>query len=407
MPGTTRDRLCADVSWAEYEFILVDSGGLELTPTSDLGQKVKEQVQLAIEEADAIIFMVDVKDGVTIPDLEIAEALRRLGKAVSLAVNKCDNEERFYQASEFHQLALAQPIAISAYHNTGVDDLMTEVTAKLPATPPPIAESDMMKLAIVGRTNVGKSTLLNAILGQERVIVDEAPGTTRDAIDSVFNYQGKPTLLIDTAGIRKRGQIRGGIERYSLIRALRAISRSDVTILVIDATEMVTAQDAHIAGYIEQAFKGIVLAVNKWDLIKDGDAEQYIMEIRRKLKFMPYVPILFISAKLRQGIEPVLAEAQQVYHERFKQISPSLLTEAMTQAVAAHPPPMVGKRRLRIYQVKQTEVNPPTFIFSINDSELLHFSYRRYLENSLRQAFGFSGTSLRLVFKAKERKKKK
>ena len=403
LPGTTRDRICADISWAEHDFTVIDTGGLELKPTSDLRQKVKDQVQAAIDEADVIIFLVDVRDGVTIPDLEIAEALRRSEKPIILAVNKCDNEERSYQALAFHELALAQPIAISAYHNSGIDELMTEVTARLPPALP-VAELGMAKLAIVGRTNVGKSMLLNAILGQERVIVDDVPGTTRDAIDTVFIYDGEPMLLIDTAGIRRRGRIEGGIERYSVIRALRAIGRADVAILVTDATEMITAQDAHIAGYIEQVFKGVVLVVNKWDIIENGDIAQYTMEIRNRLKFMPYAPILFTSAKLKQGIEPVLAAAKEVLRQRVRRLPSSLLTEAVTQAVAAHAPPSVGGRRLKIWSVTQSGVSPPTFVFSVNDPKLLHFSYKRYLENSLRQSFDLSGTPLRLIFKAKGRR---
>jgi GTP-binding protein len=399
--GTTRDRICADISWDDDSFTLIDTGGLELKPTSGLRHKVKEQVQIAIAEADVIIFMVDVTEGVTIPDSEIAETLRRSQKPIVLAVNKCDNEERSQQAIEFHSLALAQPIAISAYHNTGISELMTEVVAKLPPLPPASEEPGLMKLAIVGRVNVGKSMLLNAILGQERVIVSEEPGTTRDAIDTVFSYGGEPVLVIDTAGIRKRGRVEGGIERYSVLRALRAISRADVAILVTDATEMVTAQDVHIAGYIEQAVKGMVLVVNKWDLIEGGDRAQYIREIRSRLKFMPYVPILFTSAKLRQGIEAVLAAARGIYQQRLKRLPTSSLKEAMAQAVATHAPPSIGGRQLKLRGVTQSDVNPPTFVFSVNDPKLLHFSYRRYLENSLRRSFGLSGTPIRLVFKAK------
>jgi GTP-binding protein len=401
LPGTTRDRICADISWADYTLTLVDTGGLEPKPTTDLRQKVQEQVQIAIEEADVIIFMVDVRERVTIPDLEIAETLRRSEKPILLAVNKCDNEELSLQAVEFHSLALAQPIAISAYHNTGITELMTEVIARLPPLPPAVEEPGMMKLAIVGRVNVGKSMLLNAILGQERAIVSEEPGTTRDAIDTVFSYGGEPMLLIDTAGIRRRGRVERGIERYSVLRALRAISRADVAILVTDATQMVIAQDVHIAGYVEQAFKGMVLVVNKWDLIKGGDRAQYMREIRNRLKFMPYVPILFTSAKLGQGIEAVLSAAREIYQQQQQRLPPSALQEAMAQAVVTHAPPSIAGRKLKIRGVAQSDVNPPTFVFLVNDPKLLHFSYRRYLENSLRRSFALSGTPIRLVFKAK------
>jgi GTP-binding protein len=405
VPGTTRDRVYADISRAGYDFALIDTGGLEPEPTSDLRQKVKAQVEAAIAEADVILFLVDVKDGVTIPDLEVAEALRRSQKTVILAVNKCDNEQRCYQAPQFHELALGEPVPISAYHGTGIDELMSEVSAKLPPSPPPIAELGMMKLAIVGRPNVGKSMLLNAILGRERVIVDEAPGTTHDAIDTVFSYDGEPMLLIDTAGIRRRGRIKAGIEHHGMLRALKAVWRADVALLVIDATEKLTAQDAHIAGYVEQAVTGMVLVVNKWDLIEDRDEAQYATEVR--LKFMPYVPILFTSAKLSWGIDEVLATAKKVCQERSKRLPSSLLEKVITQAVVAHAPPSVGGKRLKLRGVIQSDVNPPTFILTVNDPKLLHFSYRRYLENSLRQAFDFPGTPLRLIFKSSTPKDKR
>jgi GTP-binding protein len=401
IPGTTRDRAYANVSLMGRDFVLIDTGGLEPKPTSDMRHKVKEQVEVAIAEAEVIVFLTDVREGVTIPDVELAQLLRRSGKLVILAVNKCDNKQRQSQALEFYELALAQPIAISAYHNLGISELMAEVTAKLPPSPPPPLEADVMKLAIVGRTNVGKSMLLNAILGEERVIVSPEPGTTRDAIDTAFIYEGEPMLLIDTAGIRRRGRIGAGIERYSVLRAFRAIARADVAILVLDAIETVTAQDAHIAGYIEQAFKGMVVVVNKWDLAQGWDKAQYAAEVRRRLRFVSYAPILFASAELGWGIAEVLSAAKGVYGERRKNLDPSSLSEVVEQAMAAHAPPSVGKRRLKLKGVTQSAVNPPTFVFTVNDPKLLHFSYRRYLENSLRKAFGFSGTSLRLIFKAK------
>ena len=405
LPGTTRDRVYADISWEGHELTLVDTGGLELHPSTNLSQKIKAQIDTAIEEADVIIFLVDVKERVTIPDLELAQIFRKSGKPVILAVNKCDNQERFNQALEFYELALNQPLPISAYHGLGVAELMDKVIAKLPPpSPPTVEEPGLIKVAIVGRPNVGKSMLLNAILGQERVIVDEAPGTTRDAIDTKFEYNGQPMLLIDTAGIRRRGRIGRGIERYSVFRALRAIGRADVVLLLIDASEFLTSQDAHIAGYIKQAYKGMVLVVNKWDLAREAKLKEaeYAEEIRKNLRFLPYVPILFISAKFGWGVEKVLATAREVHQARTQRIDPQQLNEVVFRALESHPP--TTKRRFYLRQVAQTEVNPPTFVFTVNDSKLLHFTYKRYLENSLRDAFGFIGTPLRLVFKSGKRK---
>ena len=345
----------------------------------------------------------DVLDGVTIPDMEISEALRRSQKPIILAVNKADNDQRRHQAFQFHELGIGEPIAISAYHGTGVSDLMDEVCSKLPPSAPTVEEPDMLKIAIVGRPNVGKSLLLNAILGQERAIVSETPGTTRDATDTVFKYDGESMLFIDTAGIRRRGRVEGGIERYSVMRSLNAISRSDVALLVTEAGEVMNAQDAHIAGYIHQALKGMVLVVNKWDLAsKLGvDKAECTRQIRERLKFFPGAPILFVSAQLRQGIDKALSAARGVYQERQKRIPTSLLNEEINRVIAAHSPPAVKGKQLKISYVTQAEVNPPTFVFFVNDPELLHFSYQRYLENKLREAFGFGGTPLKLIFKRK------
>ncbi|MEE9491430.1 MAG: ribosome biogenesis GTPase Der [Dehalococcoidia bacterium] len=403
LPGTTRDRVYADVSWGDHELTLIDTGGLEPRPESSLRQKVKDQAEAAIEEAEVIIFMVDVLEGVTIPDSEVAEALRRSQKPILLAVNKADNDQRRHQAFQFHELGIGEPIAISAYHGTGVSDLLDEVTARLPLPTPLEEEPGMLKIAIVGRPNVGKSLLLNAILGQERAIVSETPGTTRDAIDTVFKYDGESVLFIDTAGIRRRGRVEGGIERYSVMRSLRAISRADVAILVTEAAEVITAQDAHIAGYIHQALKGMVLAVNKWDLASELeiDAAACTTEILQRLKFFPGIPILFVSAQFGSGVDQVLPAAKNISLDRQKRLPTALLNEEVGRILAAHSPPSVRGRQLKVSYVTQAEVNPPTFVFFVNDPKLLHFSYQRYLENKLREAFGFSGIPLKLVFKRK------
>jgi len=401
LPGTTRDRILANVSWQEAEFTIVDTGGLELKPQSTIAQGVKEQVETAITEADTIIFLVDTRDGVTPPDLEIADMLRQVSKPIILVANKADNARLETEAVEFYQLGLGEPLAISAYHGRSTTELLDRIVSLLPTPTPVKAEPEIMKVAIVGRQNVGKSTLLNTLLGEQRAIVDEIPGTTRDAIDTLLDFDRQSVLLIDTAGIRRRGRLGVGVERYSVIRALRAIERADIVLLVLDATELVTAQDTHIAGYIQQAAKGIVLVVNKWDLVVNKNTTEYNRYIRSQLKFMPYAPVLYISAKFGQGVSKVMPQVCQVYQERLKRLSTTMVNSVVQQAVAAHTLPRIGSKQLKILYVTQAEVNPPTFVFFVNDAKLLHFSYQRYLENKLRQSFGFAGTPLRLVFKTR------
>ncbi len=401
LPGTTRDRIAADVSWQGTEFTLFDTGGLELKPDSNIAQGVREQVEVAIADADVLIFLVDVRDGVMSPDVEIADMVRRTSKPVVLAANKADNDRLETQAVEFHQLALGEPLPISAYHSRGTAELLDRIGALLPTPPPLEAEPGIMKVAIVGRPNVGKSTLLNTLLGRERVIVDESPGTTRDAIDTLLDFEGQSVLLIDTAGIKRRGRLGVGVQRYSVIRSLRAIERADVALLLLEATEPATAQDMHIAGYIQQAVKGIVLVVNKWDLISDKNKTEWNKYIKGQFKFMPYMPVLYISAELGQGVEEVIPQVQQVYQERLKRMPTSQVHNVVQQAVASHGLPRKGSKELKVLHVTQAEVNPPTFVFFVNDARLVHFSYRRYLENKLRQAFGFTGTPIRLTFKTR------
>ncbi|MEE8469993.1 MAG: ribosome biogenesis GTPase Der [Dehalococcoidia bacterium] len=403
MPGTTRDRVYADTSWEDRDLTLIDTGGLEPNPDSRLRQMVQDQAKLAIEEADVIVFLVDVPDGVTIPDQEAAEVLRRSNKPILLAANKADNDQRRHQAFQFHELGIGSPMPISAHHGTGVADLMDEVIARLPPAGPVEEEPEMLKIAIVGRPNVGKSMLLNAILGQERAIVSETPGTTRDAIDTVLMYNDEPILLIDTAGIRRRGRIEVGIERYGVMRSLRAISRADVALLVTEAADVITAQDAHVAGYVQQALKGMVVVVNKWDLAEEleKDAAQCTREILQRLKFFPGVPSLFVSALLGWGIDQIILAARDISRDRQKRLATARLNDVISHVIAAHSPPSVRGKRLKVSYVTQAEVNPPTFVFFVNDPTLLHFSYRRYLENKLREEFGFSGIPLKLVFKRK------
>ena len=413
VPGTTRDRLIAEVSWDGRPFTLVDTGGLEPRPQDPLREKVRAQVEAAVHESDLIIFLVDIADGLTPMDEEVAAWLRRTEKPLVAAANKADNERREVSIAEFYRLGLGEPLPISAYHNLGIYDLMDRVMSELPApaeafgpeeTGPQAEEpaEGAMRLAIIGRTNVGKSTLLNATLGQERAIVSEIPGTTRDALDTHFTYQGRDVVLVDTAGIRRPGKVGKGIDYYSVLRAVRAVQRCDIVLLVMDATELATAQDAHILGLGWDGYKGLVAVVNKWDQVpQDQGTEQElaIQTVRQRLHFMPYLPICFTSALLGRGISELMALAAEIYQERMRRIPHGRLQYALMSALAAHTPPTKGPRRLKINQVRQVDVNPPTFVFAVNDPELAHFSYRRYLENRLRSTFGFTHTHLRLLFR--------
>ena len=403
--GTTRDRLLAQVSWEDIQFTLVDTGGLEPRPQDLLRDQVKAQVEAAVHEADLIIFLLDVMDGLTPVDHEIAEWLRRSEKPVVAVVNKVDNQRREASTAEFYELGMSDPLVISAYHNLGTYDLMDRVTSLLPPTTPEEETAEgVMKLAIVGRTNVGKSMLLNSILGQDRAIVADAPGTTRDALDTRFEYDGQPLVLIDTAGIRRPGKVARGIEFYSVLRSVRAVERCDIALLVMDASELATAQDAHITGQAWNNHKGLIVVVNKWDLVpkEDGtEQEVAIQEVRQRLHFMPYVPICFTSALAVEGIDDLMALAASVYQERLMRIPPGKLHYALMDALGDQMPPSHRGRPLKITHLRQVDVNPPTFAFSVNEPQLVHFSYERYLENRLRMKFGFTHTHLRLLFRRK------
>lgn len=401
LPGTTRDRLYADVSLYGRELTLVDCGGLEIVPTSDIGQGVKKQVEMAIAEADAVLLLVDARDGVTLADEEVVEVLRRSRKPLVLAANKIDNTRQESQLFQFYELGIGEPIPLSAYHGKGIEEVLERVIECLPPLSPSIPELEAMKIAIVGRPNVGKSMLVNALLGEERTIVSDVAGTTRDAIDTVFLYGSERIVLIDTAGINKRGRIQQGIEQFSFIRTIRAIDRADVALLLTDAVEGITAQDIHILGYIREAYKGAILIVNKWDLAENEDVDSWVEMIRGKIKFMPYIEILFMSAMTGYGVDGILPLATRIYEQRLKHLPSSLLKKFIKEAVEAHLPPKKGKMALKILGAKQTGTNPPTIVFTVNDAKLVHFSYQRYLENRLRQRFGFEGTPLRLIFKSR------
>jgi GTP-binding protein len=403
VPGTTRDRIYADAEWGGTTFTFVDTGGLVPDSGDDLSSMVRGQVEIAISEAEAIILLVDVKEGVTASDLEIAALLRRSGKPVLLAVNKADNESRRQEAVEFYELGLGDPIPISALHGTGTGDLLDALLqvgwAEMRQAP-----SQGTRIAIVGRPNVGKSSLLNSVLGQERMIVSETPGTTRDAVDSLAEWKGEEVTLIDTAGIRRRGRVSPGIERYSVMRALRAIQRADVVLLLLDATEGVTEQDAHIAGYVVDEAKGLVIVVNKWDLVeKDTYTMQYYTdEIRRALRFVAYAPLVFVSAMTGQRVRKAMDLALEVQRSRTARVPTGELNRLISEAVSKHSPPSKRGKRLKIYYATQVGTAPPGFVFFVNDPRLVHFSYERYLENQLRRSFGFEGSPVRMVFRRRK-----
>ena len=418
MPGTTRDRLYGDAHWAGADFTVVDTGGLEISVADSLRpgvhkpplatasasyiKEVRLQVDSAIAEADVIVFLVDAQDGVTTGDEDVADLLRRTGRPVLLAANKADNAALRAAAVEFYAIGVGSPFAISALHGTGTGDLLDEVVRSFPQSelePLP----DLARCAIVGRPNVGKSSLLNALLGQERAIVSPIAGTTRDAIDSQVEWKGQTLILIDTAGIRRRGKIDRGVERYSVLRAMRAVQRAHVVLLIVDATTGVTAQDTHIAGYILEEVRSVVVLVNKWDLVEKDSYTMVDMERRMRgaLQFMDYVPVLFISALTHQRVHKVLPRAMHVYAERNKRIPTSELNRVVRDAITRHAPPSKSGRRLRFYFATQPAVDPPTFVFFVNDPSAVHFTYRRYLENRIREHYAFEGTPLRLVFRAR------
>ena len=413
VPGTTRDRLYGDGEWNGRHFTLIDTGGLEFettsqpsqdeAPISEIARQTRAQATAAIEEADVIVFMVDAKTGITNSDREIADLLRQAKKPVVLAANRADSEERRLNSVEFYELGIGDPIPISSYHGTNTGDLLDKIAELLPEQPEE-PEDTSIRIAIIGRPNVGKSRLLNSILGQERVIVSDVPGTTRDAIDTAIMVGEREVTLIDTAGIRRRGHIEQGIEKYSVMRTLRAINRSNVVLLVVDASEGITAQDTHIAGYALDQAKGIVLVVNKWDKIEKDTytMNEYTAKIRQEFDFMSWVPMVFTSAKFGQRVNKVLDMALQVSDERRKRVPTAVLNKLVREAVAEHAPPSRPGKWLKILYATQADINPPTFIFSVNDAKAIHFSYERYLENKLRATFGFEGTPIRMFFRGRE-----
>jgi GTP-binding protein len=404
LPGTTRDRLYGKTEWREREFSLVDTGGIGMDLAETLLPEVVGQAEEAIREADVVVFLVDAHGGATAADLEVAALLRRSNKAVVLAANKVENQRTQLAANEFYQLGLGDPVPISAMQGLGTGDLLDAITHSLPAAEVATAEVEAaVSIAIVGRPNVGKSSLLNAIAGKRRSIVDERPGTTRDPIDTLVQHQDQSVLLIDTAGIRRRGRVEQGVEKFSVLRAVRAIERADVAALLIDAVEGITAQDTHLAGYTEEAGKGLIIAVNKWDLVEKDSftADSFAADLRRALDFVQYAPMVFISALSGQRVRRVLDLALEIQNERHKRVPTPALNTVLREAAAAHRISLRG-RPLKMYYATQVESAPPTFVLFLNDPAMVHFSYRRYLENKLRAAFGFNGTAIRLIFKGRK-----
>lgn len=416
IPGTTRDRLDGEVDWNGVEFTLIDTGGIEVyqpkgnRDTSALAEgsiefveQIKTQALIAVEQADVIVMVADVQQGVTAADEDIATILQKTSKPVLIAANKLDSDKDEDSIYEFYSLGLGEVVGLTAIHGKGSGDLLDRIVELLPTQPEAEfrEEEEQLRVAIVGRPNVGKSSLLNRILGHDRSIVSDQSGTTRDAIDTDITWHGNPLTLIDTAGIRRRGRIDPGIEKYSVIRALKAIDRADVALLLIDAEEGITAQDAHIAGMVLERMKSMVVIVNKWDLIeKDSNTiYEFEREVREGLAFMPYVPVIFISVLTGQRVHKVLETAFAVWEERFRRIPTSELNRVIRNAYTEHPPTGRDTRSLKIYYTTQVRTNPPTFLFHVNDTKLVHFSYERYLENRLRQEYPLTGTPVRFSFR--------
>jgi len=407
LPGTTRDRLYGTVEWRGREFSLVDTGGLDEVPgpratdavggIAGLEDAVRRQADVAIDEADLVLFIVDAKDGILPIEQELADRLRRSGKPTLLVANKADGWRGEAQAAEFYQLGLGELYTVSAIQGHGTGDLLDAIIGRLPADEV-VPETAAARIAIVGRPNVGKSSFLNALVGSERAVVSEVPGTTRDTTDTTIERDGRPVVLVDTAGIRRRGRVEQGIEKYALLRTARALERADVAILLVDATEGVTAQDVHVAGYAIEAGVGIIVGLNKWDLVErsEENTEQFAQVIAREFHFAPWISYKFVSAKNGRNVETVLADAVGIVDRRKLHVPTGDLHRLLVEAIAAHPPPTNRGLPVRFHHVTQADTRAPTFVFFVDRPDLVHFSYQRYLENRIREKWGFAGTPLRI-----------
>ena len=408
-PGVTRDRIYADVTWLDYHFTMIDTGGIEPDSKDIILSQMREQAEIAIATADVIIFLTDVRQGLQDSDSKVADMLRRSGKPVVLVVNKVDSFEKFMpDVYEFYNLGIGDPYPISASSMLGLGDMLDEVVKNFPEYNKDEAEDERPKVAIIGKPNVGKSSLINKLAQEDRVIVSDIAGTTRDAIDTDIRYNGKEYVFIDTAGLRRKNKIKEDLERYSIIRTVTAVDRADVVIIVIDAKEGITEQDAKIAGIAHERGKGIIVAVNKWDAIEKNDKTiyQYTNKLKETLSFMPYAEYIFISAETGQRLPKLFELIDAVRQNQNMRVATGVLNEIVSEAVAMQQPPSDKGKRLKIYYVTQVAVKPPTFVVFVNDKELMHFSYTRYIENQIRNAFGFRGTSLKFIIRERKDKDK-
>jgi len=404
-PGITRDRIYADVTWLQYAFTLVDTGGIEPESKDIILSQMREQAQIAIDTADVIIFMTDVKQGLVDADAKVADMLRRSQKPVILVVNKVDNHNTMMpDVYEFYNLGIGDPIPISAANRTGIGDMLDEVVKYFPEGVEEEEEDDRIRVAIVGKPNVGKSSIINRLLGENRLIVSDIAGTTRDAVDTEVKYNGKEYVFIDTAGLRRKNKIKEELERFMIIRTVSAVERADIVVLVIDATEGVTEQDAKIAGIAHDRGKGMIIAVNKWDAIEKNTktVNEFSAKIKQVLSFMPYAEMLFISALTGQRLPKLYETIEAVYENHTLRVATGVLNEIMSEAVVMQQPPSDKGKRLRLYYITQVAVKPPTFVIFVNDKELMHFSYTRYIENQIRASFGFKGTPLKFIIRERK-----
>ncbi|KTB47976.1 ribosome biogenesis GTPase Der [Dehalogenimonas alkenigignens] len=401
LPGTTRDRLHVPMNHAGRDFILVDTGGMENLPQEAIARSVNDQVRAAMKEAAVIVFLVDAQSGLAPLDHEIADEIRRAGKPVVVAVNKADNPRLALHGAEFHALGFGEPMPISAYHGRGVEDLLDRIFELLPEPEAAVVEKPGLRIAIAGRANVGKSSLLNALTGEERTIVSPIPGTTRDSIDTAIDTPQGSVVLIDTAGIRRRGRVEPGVEEYSVIRSLNAIDRADIVLVVLDAIEPATSQDTHIAGYARDQGRGLILVVNKIDLLENKDMTEFDRNMAARFKFIPYAQRLYLSARTGDGIDRVIPAAFDIQAQRSHRIPTPELNSLVRQALAKHSPPSAGGKLLKVLYATQVGVCPPEIVFFVNDPKLVHFSFQRFLENRLREVFGFSGTPIKFTFKSR------
>lgn len=408
-PGVTRDRIYAEITWLDRNFTLIDTGGIEPDSKDIILSQMREQAQIAIDTADVIIFLTDVRQGLVDSDSKVADMLRRSKKPVVLAVNKVDSFQKFMgDVYEFYNLGIGDPVPVSAASRLGIGDLLDEVTKHFPEHAGEEEEGERPRIAIVGKPNVGKSSIINKLQGNNRVIVSDIAGTTRDAIDTPVKYNGKEYVFIDTAGLRRKNKIKEDLERYSIIRTVTAVERADVVLLVIDATEGVTEQDAKIAGIAHERGKGIIIVVNKWDAIEKNDRtmREYERKVRDVLSYMPYAEMIFVSAATGQRLNKLYDMIDMVIENQTLRIATGVLNEIMMEAVAMQQPPSDKGKRLKLYYITQVSVKPPTFVIFVNDKELMHFSYTRYLENKIREAFGFRGTSLKFFIRERKDKDK-